>query len=332
MSYPHRIVPYDPNVDLEMLNNRIHRLEDGERLLIDGLPDEMYRAAVGFSTSELKHAELSPAHWLAYKNKKRETKNAFEFGKAVHMAILEPMRLQNDLLVKPAGELRSNAGKQAYINWMYEVMTKRGDTEILEDYKEWYEDKKRTLSEQYKKMEEMIPVTFISEYEKSQCDHILAKVTKFCEQQKVSWTNTEISGWIRIGDQILKGRADGLNTDTLTIDDIKTTRSIEQHSFIYDARKLKYNRSAFTYLLIFDCHLFRWIAVEKEYPYAIGPFQAFRDIDWIQEGKDIITKTMVNLQHSIDSNNYSEPYDSFVTIEPKSYNVEQPEKFVSPFD
>ena len=96
-----KVIRQQGYTDLRHLNDFIDHLEDGDRLFWEGLDEDVYRQAQGYSTSELKEAYKSPAHWLAYKNRPPVYKPHFNFGTMVHMAILEPDRLENDLFIKP---------------------------------------------------------------------------------------------------------------------------------------------------------------------------------------------------------------------------------------
>ena len=409
-----KVIPYDGEATLEDINALITQLREGERLVVSGLPDSMYRQSIGFSTSELKTAEISPAHWKAQKEKGYVSKAYFNFGTCVHWAILEPERIDNELVIKPEFELRSNEGKENYLHWLLSKCgrevenafklwvitnsvpvpktekTTRDVTEIvlpkiadqlkklfelfpdhkkikmpkrtnddklkfvahilgletnedLTPYKEWIKAETKEvikhvtdtkeitvvvppkLNDQYKKLEEIFPHTFVTTDEWAAIKTIEKNLGKLSEVDLSQLTHKEVSGWYRINGKIVKGRADALDLNAGIVYDLKTTKSINQKGFTYDADKLGYNFSAHNYMLIFECHTFKWVAVEKTEPYQLGLFQAFNNQPWIEGCLDRLLDTMAKLEWAIENDKFAGPYSTFVTIEPYRYQKNQEE-------
>ncbi len=78
---------------------------------IHEMSPEDYNKADGMRSSNLKHLLKSPAHYLeAIRNPFKATA-AMQLGTAVHMAILEPDRFDNECVADEKVDLRTNVGK-----------------------------------------------------------------------------------------------------------------------------------------------------------------------------------------------------------------------------
>ena len=80
-----------------------------------------YRQAEGVNVSTLKNMERSPAHYLYFLQNPPEDKPAFQFGRAVHSAILTPSAYKRDFAILPEGiDRRTKAGREAYDSFLQE--------------------------------------------------------------------------------------------------------------------------------------------------------------------------------------------------------------------
>lgn len=80
---------------------------------VDDLSNEDYHADRQFeSTTGLKEILRSPAHYRYYKDNPRTEKNVYRLGTAIHAALLEPARFQQEYLVLPDFNRRTKEGKQ----------------------------------------------------------------------------------------------------------------------------------------------------------------------------------------------------------------------------
>ena len=66
------------------------------------------------SYSSLKEFSKSPAHYINYLNKPRETTPALQFGSLLHCLLLEPQEFKNSYAVSPKFDMRKTADKEAY--------------------------------------------------------------------------------------------------------------------------------------------------------------------------------------------------------------------------
>jgi hypothetical protein len=89
---------------IESLNSRLEQLLPGERLIIDGLPDDVYHGSNGISCSKLKLFLECPQK---YKAKYIDgmipdaEKSYFDFGKAAHCMVLEPWAFNERYICQP---------------------------------------------------------------------------------------------------------------------------------------------------------------------------------------------------------------------------------------
>lgn len=91
----------------ESLNDRIEKLQPGERLRIENLPFEQYLAAPGIGSTLLKAATKTMEHYELTKLSKnkvsRATQQSFNIGTAVHSMVLEPDKFFNENIIGPEG-------------------------------------------------------------------------------------------------------------------------------------------------------------------------------------------------------------------------------------
>lgn len=79
-------------------------------LFVDGMPDSDYRNAFGLAQSSLKHFMVSPAHYLASLEEKKEPTKAMSFGSAYHAHVLAQDHSKH-YAVKEKVDGRSKEGK-----------------------------------------------------------------------------------------------------------------------------------------------------------------------------------------------------------------------------
>lgn len=101
----------------ERLNNLLTTIQPGESLLLTGLPNEVYHAADGYSSTQIRLAlegGMSALAW--YKNApcRKEESPALALGTAVHTALLEPMRFAEEYVCAPTVNMRTTEGKETW--------------------------------------------------------------------------------------------------------------------------------------------------------------------------------------------------------------------------
>lgn len=88
--------------------------------LIEGLSNDEYHARPEFSSSQLKDMLRSGAHFYVNsisKEAKKEASTAMNFGTLVHTMFLEPEQFENEFVIAPKFNRRTNAGKAEAEAW-----------------------------------------------------------------------------------------------------------------------------------------------------------------------------------------------------------------------
>ncbi len=99
---------------VDMLNSQLSAIPNGGSLVIVDLSNDLYHACDGYSSTQLRMVQLGGTASLAwYKSAPRdESKSgALSLGTAVHTAILEPARFDEDFVCAPDVNLRTSDGK-----------------------------------------------------------------------------------------------------------------------------------------------------------------------------------------------------------------------------
>lgn len=77
-----------------------------------------YHAGPGLSCSLFKEFLRSPAHYQYYLTEKREPTPAMAVGTALHTAILEPDKFEQEIAVAPDCDKRTKAGKEEHASFL----------------------------------------------------------------------------------------------------------------------------------------------------------------------------------------------------------------------
>lgn len=118
------------NADLAELNARIDALPVGGSFFIDGLSNRLYHASNAYSKSSLDIVNRDPALIEWSKNApKTDNEDSLIFGNAFHTIVLEPHLFNEQFLIMPDLNLRTNAGKAEKIE--LEAEAKRNEKSIL---------------------------------------------------------------------------------------------------------------------------------------------------------------------------------------------------------
>lgn len=107
------------SVDLQSIENaRQEWLQSAK--LIEKMSNEDYHARPEFSSSQLKDMLRSAAHFYVSnisKEAKKEASAAMNFGTLVHTMFLEPDQFENEFVIAPKFNRRTNAGKEEAAAW-----------------------------------------------------------------------------------------------------------------------------------------------------------------------------------------------------------------------
>lgn len=121
-------------VTVDALNMQLDALLPGHSLVLAGLPNAVYHAAEGYSSTQLRLVQTSGTSALDwYRTAPRdEDTPALSIGAAVHTALLEPERFVVEYACAPVVNLRTNDGK-AELAAFEERCSKSGITPLKAD-------------------------------------------------------------------------------------------------------------------------------------------------------------------------------------------------------
>jgi hypothetical protein len=240
---------------------------------------EYHRRELGIvSNSALKHVRRSPAHykaWIDGTAPDRDTP-ALAFGRAFHMAILEPQRFATTYIEMPKFDGRTKAGKAAREAWEEQHV---GAEPLLFD--------------------DMLTITAMVE---SVRRHPLASqmIREGQPELTLSWTDEDTG-------LSCKSRLDYYVESLAMIVDVKTADDASWESFRRDVAKYDYHvqdalyRSAALALEMPVQH-FVLLAVEKEPPYAVAPYTL--DAEGIGRGYQAARRDMYTLAHCMKTGRF----------------------------
>lgn len=223
-------------------------LPQSEPAFIDGMPDATYRGALGLAQSSLKKFLVSPAHYLASLEEKKEPTKAMLFGSAYHAHILAKDHTQF-YAVKEKVDGRSKEGKEYNQQFAIDNVGK-----IVIDKEE----------------HETILAMADALHSHLLASHLIANATH--REVAVFGDYQTATGNIR-----LKGMIDGYDEISGNIFDIKTAEDASPNGFrkaIWD-RRYDIQQVHYQWLLNHNCkpvNNFYFIAQEKTAPYAVGVY------------------------------------------------------------
>lgn len=237
------------------------------------------------SYSSLKHFRSSPAHYVEYLLSEKKDTEATMLGKVVHMMILQPERVDEDVFIMPELNLRTNADKATKARLLEEnkgklLITKDTYLLAIEITKSVYRDKDAMYY-----INRLIRTEF-----------------------RLEWTDPETKlksvGYV-------DGASDPDDTDFFILD-LKTTNDAEKDSFIRSAANFEYHLQCGGYMLGYKRRYFAfpdfiWIVVETSAPYGVNVFRA--DPKYIQEAQEEYQNTLLAFKYCMDNNEFHKTYD-----------------------
>ena len=217
-----------------------------------GIPDAQYRSIKALSKSSLTSFLKSPAHYLASTETPKETTDAMMFGTAYHTYILTPDRFDDHVCIKPKWDARTKEGKQAKADFEAAL---NGRVCISED--------------------EMADIIAMS---KALLSHPIA--AEILAQKRENEMAIEADHPIGKGKTLrIKGLLDGWIEETKTIFDLKTCKDASPAGFKKAVRDFRYDmqEAQYKHLIAYaglgrDEVTFKWIAQEKEAPFAVAVY------------------------------------------------------------
>lgn len=238
------------------------------------MTEQEYRQHPAVNKSTLWEMRKSPAHYKYALEHPREDTPALRFGRALHMAVLEPEAFKQHYVLMPEIDRRTKAGKEEYQRFMEYA----GDREIIshDDYE-----------------------AILGMHDAIWADQDAADLLDGCQtEQPVFWTDdaTGIE---------CKCRIDACKPGVVI--DLKTCESASTEAFKRDALRLGYDVQAAHYLRGYRAHFGRnadwyFIAVEKKPPYAVNVIHATDD--FVDRGTWILIDLMDKLKECRDKDTW----------------------------
>lgn len=262
-----------------------------DRQLLTSLPPHEYHGMPRISSGGLKRILQSPAHFKYMRDNPQPATPAMEFGTLVHTCVLEPEKLEQQMVVIPedAPSRQSKAGKE----W-WEVFN-------IE-----HEGKIRIDEEKYQQVRAVAAAIL---------EHGIASGL-LAEDGMV-----EASGiWRddRFG-VLCKMRPDFLFADFSAIIDVKTTGNASRDEFQRTAWRFRYDMQAAFYIegVMRVCDVmpksFVWIVAEVEPPHAVAVYRA--DPKLIQRGMIDCDRAMEIYARCLASNEWPGYRDSIQPLD-----------------
>lgn len=187
------------------------------------------------SFSSVKEFAKSPNHFLAYKNKQRETTAAMTRGSALHTFVLEPDEFEKRYLVSP--DIRRGT-----LAWK-EVESAAGDREIIKD-------------SEFEIIERMAA----SLWAHPAAADLFSQVSKVEQSFEIDFAGIPYRGF---ADMVAP----------TFVADLKSTQDVSEHSFQRWVFSNKYYLQAALYCRAFDLKEFYFVGVEANTPYNVGVFK-----------------------------------------------------------
>lgn len=198
-----------------------------------------YNNIVALNYSGAKMLMRSPLHYKAWLTEDKKDSPAFQMGRLVHLAALQPELLAERVAVAPLVDRRTKLGKETFE--AFQSTLKEGQECVSQDI---YEDVIRIAK---------------------------AAHDAFVGLNLTEW-QTEVGCLLDLGNNImLKGRPDLIAKEAngdLVIVDLKTTQDASPAAFAKDVANFKYHLQAAFYMRLTGAKKFIILAQEKDLPCA----------------------------------------------------------------
>ena len=216
--------------------------------VVIGMPEEEYRKDPAVNKSTLWEMRKSPAHYKYALDHPQPDTPALKFGRALHMAVLEPEAYSKRYIVSIDADRRTKAGREQWdaflaANADREIISKEDHDVITEMYETVWREAWKTLMDTARE----IPAFWTDEATGIQCK---------CR-------------WDAMSNKL--GR--------YTVVDLKTCADASTAAFTKDALRYGYDVQAAHYLrayrAMYGVHAdFYFVCVEKTPPYAVNVIKA----------------------------------------------------------
>lgn len=265
--------------------------------LIYDMPEAEYRARPEISASGLKIlATKTPRHFQHdYLEKKRKQTKTLEFGKAAHMALLEPERFARTYVVAPECDKRTKEGKALYAAFVEQ----HADAKHIE-----HDDMQTILA-----MKEAI-------------------ANKQAAQAVIATGHAEVTMIAEIDGVPVRGRADWITLQTPLITDVKTAQDASPQGFERDAYKYGYHIQAWVYRTLYHAITGKWVpfvflVTESAAPHCVAVYHASDEMLALGELQGRAALRV--WKQCQESNNYPAYHETIQPLGIPAYAMKQPE-------
>ena len=226
-----------------------------ENELID-MPNEEYHSHRDYiSASQIKDLIKNP--YKFFHHRPQEPKYVFDIGTAIHLAILEAHKFNDEVAVAPECDRRTAKGKQIWND--FQESSKGKIILKSEDFDMIMELQKSTLS--------------IPEVQELLKDGV----------SEMSYFKTTPKG------TKMKVRPDRLTKYNVVID-VKSCRDASPDAFARDCAAYMYYVQSPYYKKVLGCDRFVFLAIEKTYPYMVGIYEISQEDE--DKGWELIVKAL----------------------------------------
>jgi exodeoxyribonuclease VIII len=238
------------------------------------------------SFSSLKEFMRSPRHYVKYLTQERKQSEAMLFGAVCHKLILEPEDFENEYIVEPEFNKRTNQGKEDYQAFL---------TSIEE-----------------KKLTPIPPATMLKAKE---------LVTQFMGTPAHQYVQNLSKNEVRF-DMVHEtglpvcGYIDGVS-DIFNLE-VKIVTSADTDDIIRDFYKMKYHIQAGIYNWANGKPIY-YLVIENSFPYLSRIFRA--SDEYVSEGKKAFNKAMTDFRYCLDTDSFDLGYEFYVGSEPSTLSL-----------
>lgn len=266
---------------------------------VDGLydvPDELYfSSGIGISHSDLKQIfpPNTPQDFKRMLGRVSPKSKALDFGSAVHLAIFQHDIFDDNVVVEPSINKRTNVGKAEYAEFI-----KQSEGKLV-----------------------------ISQEELEACYRIMENVERHpiigrVFQGKVG--RPETAGYFKRNGHQYRFKMDYIIEDGDFILELKTTISGHEWSFKKSIQDYNYYTQMAMYRYGYqqikrtqDIPSFGWIVVEKSPPFKVYLWEPSEN--WFKLGIKKLTDAMDLYEYCVSKDEWKGIPDEFITIEPPRY-------------
>jgi exodeoxyribonuclease VIII len=233
------------------------------------------------SYSSLKEFAKSPRHYIEYINKpKTPPTDAMKLGSMVHCLLLQSYEFDNQFLIAPEINKRTNAGKEELAN----LLLNNPNKQIVSN-------------EDYMTASNLVRSAFLNPS--------IEKVVKDCHSFEEEWREDILTLPYR-------GFYDGVSEDYIL--EVKTTNDGSPKSVMSDFYKRKYHIQAGLYSIA-SAKKIKYLIIETTFPYL--SYIASPDNRFIDKGIDEITSLSTSFLNCMNSDNFNAGYEYYYDNEIK---------------